>query len=108
MPNLKQNNRSQVSEVPKFRVDVGLHDLLRRPASRSKPCFPMYSSSYDWGVVGDHKFEVKQLDEMKQECSKHCLSTCNYILAHCYNARRVVVWGVKQALHGFRGAHGPM
>jgi hypothetical protein len=43
---------------------------------------------------------------MKKECSKHCLSTCNFILSHCYSARRVVKWMFKQARHGFSGVTG--
>jgi hypothetical protein len=43
---------------------------------------------------------------MKQECTKHCLSTCNYILGFCYNTRRVVWWGLKQAMRGFKGVSG--
>jgi hypothetical protein len=43
---------------------------------------------------------------MKQECSKHCLSTCNYILSYCYNMRRVVAWAAKQAARGFQGVSG--
>ena len=54
-------------------------------------------------LVGDHKFEVRQLDEMKKECTKHCLSTCNYILGYCYDTRRVIKWTLRQAMHGFRG-----
>ncbi len=32
------------------------------------PCFPMYSATYDWGTIGNHKFEVPQLNEMKKAC----------------------------------------
>jgi len=66
----------------------------------------MYSASHDWGAVGSPKFDREQLHEMKKECTKHCLSTCNYILGFCYNTRRVVWWGLKQALRGFKGVSG--
>jgi len=56
--------------------------------------------------VGNHKFDVRQLDEMKKECSTHCLSTCNYILSHCYSSTRVIKWGLQQALRGFKGVTG--
>jgi len=36
--------------------------------------------SHDWGTIENPKFDNAQLDEMKKECSTHCLSTCNYIL----------------------------
>ncbi len=93
-------------EVPVWPCRAGQNNLIIRTDGTLAPCFPMYSASYDWGTVGHHKFEVKQLDEMKQECSKHCLSTCNYILSHCYSAGRVMKWMFKQASHGFRGVTG--
>ena len=80
--------------------------LIIRMDGTLAPCFPMYSATHDWGVVGRDKFDLDQLDEMKEECSKHCLSTCNYILGFCYNTRRVAWWGLKQAMRGFKGVSG--
>ena len=91
---------------PEWRCEAGEHSLIIRTDGTLAPCFPMYSATHDWGVVGAHKFDRNQLNEMKTECSKHCLSTCNYILGHCYNTKRVVTWGLKQAMHGFRGSTG--
>ncbi len=85
---------------------AGQNNLIIRPEGTLAPCFPMYSATYDWGSVGDHKFDVKQLDEMKKTCSTTCLSTCNYILSHCYNGSRVIRWGLKQAFRGFHGVSG--
>lgn len=93
-------------EVTAWQCRAGQNSLIIRTDGSLAPCFPMYSATHDWGVVGDHKFEVKQLDEMKKECSKHCLSTCNYILGYCYDNMRVITWGLKQAMNGFRGATG--
>jgi hypothetical protein len=70
------------------------------------PCFPMYSSAYDWGTVEKHKFEVEQLDQMKQCCQRHCFSTLNHNLGYCYNDARVIRWALKQARCGFRGLTG--
>jgi MoaA/NifB/PqqE/SkfB family radical SAM enzyme len=103
MDRMKQLMRGEVETWP---CRAGQNMMIIRPDGTLAPCFPMYSATYDWGVVGDHKFDVRQLDEMKKDCTKHCLSTCNYILAYCYNARRVVHWGVKQAMRGFKGASG--
>jgi MoaA/NifB/PqqE/SkfB family radical SAM enzyme len=103
MDRMKQLMRGEVEPWP---CRAGQNMMIIRPDGTLAPCFPMYSATYDWGVVGEHKFDVRQLDEMKKECTKHCLSTCNYILAYCYNARRVVHWGVKQAMRGFKGASG--
>jgi len=91
-------------EVPPWKCRAGQNSLIIRTDGTLAPCFPMYSATHDWGAVGAHKFDVQQLDEMKRDCSKHCLSTCNYILAYCYDARRVIKWTLKQAIHGFRGA----
>lgn len=83
---------------------AGQNSLIIRTDGTLAPCFPMYSATHDWGSVGDHKFDVTQLNEMKKVCMKHCLSTCNYILGYCYDHMRVLKWALKQALHGFRGA----
>lgn len=85
---------------------AGQNNLIIRPDGTLAPCFPMYSATYDWGTVGNHKFDVAQLDEMKKSCSEHCLSTCNYILSHCYDSTRVIRWGLKQAFRGFKGVTG--
>ena len=93
-------------EVKPWKCRAGQNSLIIRTDGTLAPCFPMYSATYDWGTVGNHKFDVKQLDEMKKSCTTHCLSTCNYILAYCYDNKRVMKWAFKQALHGFRGATG--
>jgi hypothetical protein len=67
------------------------------------PCFPMYSANYDWGTIENHKFDFQQLQEMKKSCTKHCLSTCQYVLGYYYNNAHVLRWILKQALHGFQG-----
>jgi len=100
---MKQLMRGRVKSWP---CRAGQNMMIIRPDGTLAPCFPMYSATYDWGVAGKHKFEVKQLDEMKKECSTHCLSTCNYILAYCYNLKRVITWAGKQMSHGFRGVSG--
>jgi radical SAM protein with 4Fe4S-binding SPASM domain len=92
--------------VPSWPCRAGQNNLIIRPDGTLAPCFPMYSASYDWGTVGNHKFDNRQLDEMKKECSTHCLSTCNFILSHCYSAKRVTKWMLKQARHGFKGVTG--
>ena len=92
-------------QVPPWQCRAGQNSLIIRTDGTLAPCFPMYSATHDWGVVGDHKFDVKQLDEMKSECTKHCLSTCNYILGYCYDTTRVITWILKTASHGFRGVN---
>ena len=101
---MKNLIRGEVKQ--KWNCRAGHNMLIIRVDGRLAPCFPMYSATHDWGTVGNHKFDHKQLDEMKTECTKHCLSTCNYILGFCYNTCRVVGWGAKHALRGFKGVSG--
>jgi hypothetical protein len=63
----------------------------------------MYGATYDWGVVGNHKFDVKQLNEMKESCQTHCFSTLNHNLAYAYNDARIIRWLWQQAKRGFQG-----
>jgi MoaA/NifB/PqqE/SkfB family radical SAM enzyme len=91
-------------EVPPWKCRAGQNSLIIRTDGTLAPCFPMYSVTHDWGTIENPKFDHAQLDEMKQECSKHCLSTCNYILAYCYDTKRVLKWTLKQAMHGFKGS----
>ena len=90
-------------KVPEWQCRAGQNSLIIRTDGSLAPCFPMYSATHDWGVVGNHKFDAKQLDEMKVECTQHCLSTCNYILGYCYDTARVLGWIMKTAKGGFRG-----
>jgi len=85
---------------------AGHNNVIIRTDGTLAPCFPMYSATYDWGVVGDHKFETGQLQEMKKSCQPHCFSTLNHNLAYCYDATRVIKWMGKQAAHRFQGATG--
>lgn len=101
--NMKKLMRGRVDPWP---CRAGQNTMIVRTDGTLAPCFPMYSATHDWGTVGNHKFDVKQLDEMKKSCSTHCLSTCNYILGYCYNAKRVLGWIFRQAKNGFRGADG--
>ncbi len=93
-------------EVEPWGCRAGQNTCIVRTDGTLAPCFPMYSATYDWGSVGNHKFEASQLNEMKKDCSKHCLSTCNYILSYCYDNMRVVKWLTKQASRGFSGVTG--
>jgi radical SAM protein with 4Fe4S-binding SPASM domain len=101
---MQDMKRLMRGEVPPWKCRAGQNSLIIRTDGTLAPCFPMYSATHDWGTIEKPKFEVQQLDEMKQECSKHCLSTCNYILAYCYDAKRVIKWTLKQAMHGFQGS----
>lgn len=103
---MEDMKRLMRGEIQSWQCRAGQNSLIIRTDGTLAPCFPMYSATHDWGVVGDHKFDLKQLDTMKLECTKHCLSTCNYILGYCYDTARVLGWIGKQAKNGFRGATG--
>ena len=70
------------------------------------PCFPFYSATCDWGMIDAPCFNTDQLRSLKCECQKHCFSTLNHTLAHCYDAGRILRWLMKQAAHGFKGVTG--
>jgi MoaA/NifB/PqqE/SkfB family radical SAM enzyme len=85
---------------------AGHNNVIIRVDGTLAPCFPMYSATYDWGVVGSHRFETGQLEQMKEGCQPHCFSTLNHNLAYCYDASRAIKWVAKQALRGFQGTSG--
>jgi MoaA/NifB/PqqE/SkfB family radical SAM enzyme len=85
---------------------AGQNTVIIRVDGTLAPCFPMYSATHDWGVVGTPKFESDRLRTMKKDCEPHCFSTLNHIVGWSYNDRRVIHWLLKQARHGFQGVQG--
>jgi MoaA/NifB/PqqE/SkfB family radical SAM enzyme len=85
---------------------AGQNTLIIRVDGSLAPCFPMYSATHDWGVVGAPKFERQQLSDMKVSCEPNCFSTLNHIVGWCYNDARVIRWLMRQARHGFQGVRG--
>ncbi len=83
---------------------AGRNTLIIRTDGTLAPCFPMYSATHDWGVVGQPKFDKHQLTEMKKECELHCFSTLNHIVSYVYNNGRVIRWILKHAKNGFTTA----
>jgi MoaA/NifB/PqqE/SkfB family radical SAM enzyme len=71
---------------------AGQNNVIIRTDGTVAPCFPVYSSSFDWGNIEKPKFDPKQLAEMKENCQQHCFSTLNHNLAYCYNDARVIKW----------------
>lgn len=93
-------------KVEPWNCRAGQNNVIVRVDGTLAPCFPMYSATYDWGAIENHKFDVQQLDEMKEECQTHCFSTLNHNLGYCYNDARVIKWVLKQAARGFQGLTG--
>jgi MoaA/NifB/PqqE/SkfB family radical SAM enzyme len=85
---------------------AGQNNVIIRVDGTLAPCFPMYSATYDWGVIESPKFEVKQLNAMKQDCQTHCFSTLNHNLGYCYDDKRVIKWMLKQTGRAFQGISG--
>jgi MoaA/NifB/PqqE/SkfB family radical SAM enzyme len=93
-------------KVEPWNCRAGQNSLIIRVDGSLAPCFPMYSASYDWGAIENHKFEVKQLNQMKTSCQTHCFSTLNHNLGYCYDDGRVIRWVLRQAARGFQGVSG--
>jgi MoaA/NifB/PqqE/SkfB family radical SAM enzyme len=85
---------------------AGQNSMIIRTDGTLAPCFPMYPATHDWGVVGQPRYDVVQLKQIKRDCQPHCFSTLNHNLAYCYQAGRAIRWVLKQAVRGFRGTSG--
>jgi MoaA/NifB/PqqE/SkfB family radical SAM enzyme len=105
------NSASRLAEMKEFmrgkvqewNCRAGQNTLIIRTDGTLAPCFPLYNASYDWGTIENHRFDTKQLTEMKRDCQPHCFSTLNHIVAYCYNDGRVIRWLLKQAVNRFQG-----
>ncbi|GIU76253.1 MAG: hypothetical protein KatS3mg004_3340 [Bryobacteraceae bacterium] len=95
-------------KIQHWNCRAGANSLIIRTDGSLAPCFPTYNATYDWGIVGAPKFDMRQLDEMKRECQKHCFSTLNHMLAYCYDTGRVIGWVLRQAARGFQGTTGTL
>ena len=93
-------------KVEPWNCRAGQNMLIIRVDGTLAPCFPLYSATYDWGQIENHKFELKQLNVMKQTCQTHCFSTLNHNLGYCYNDARVIKWMWRQAVRRFQGVTG--
>jgi MoaA/NifB/PqqE/SkfB family radical SAM enzyme len=106
VPRLMEMREFMRGKLQDWNCRAGHNNVIVRVDGTLAPCFPMYSATYDWGVVGNQKFEASQLQEMKKGCQPHCFSTLNHNLAFCYDATRAIKWMAKQAMHGFQGTTG--
>jgi MoaA/NifB/PqqE/SkfB family radical SAM enzyme len=102
MPGIVRDDNGGLSFAD-WNCRAGHNNVIVRTDGTVGPCFPMYSATYDWGTIDDHKFDRGQLNEMKKSCQKHCFSTLNHNLGYCYNDARVIKWLWAQARNGFKG-----
>jgi hypothetical protein len=103
---LEQMKEFMRGRLLEWNCRAGQNAIIIRTDGTLAPCFPMYSASEDWGVVGEPRFDMDQLRAMKTGCQPRCYSTLNHNLAYCYDAGRALRWVLKQALHGFQGTTG--
>jgi MoaA/NifB/PqqE/SkfB family radical SAM enzyme len=106
MQRLEQMKAFMRGGLQEWNCRAGQNSLIIRTDGSLAPCFPFYSATCDWGVIDAPHFDTDQLRSLKCECQKHCFSTLNHTLAHCYDAGRVLRWLMKQAAHGFQGVTG--
>jgi MoaA/NifB/PqqE/SkfB family radical SAM enzyme len=93
MPGIVQADNGEL-HFAEWNCRAGQNNVIIRTDGTVAPCFPMYGATYDWGNIDEHKFDDRQLGEMKTTCQRHCFSTLNHNLAYCYNDSRVIkfVW----------------
>ena len=108
------NSTARLADMKKFmrgalqswQCRAGQNSLIIRVDGTLAPCFPMYSSGFDWGTIGNPQFPQNQLGPIKDACQAHCFSTLNHNLSFCYNDGRALKWVGRQALRGFQGLTG--
>jgi MoaA/NifB/PqqE/SkfB family radical SAM enzyme len=91
MPGIVQDPSGEL-RFTEWNCRAGQNNVIVRTDGTVAPCFPMYSSSFDWGNIEEPKFDQQQLGAMKKTCQRHCFSTLNHNLAYCYNDARVIKW----------------
>ncbi|MBN1105865.1 MAG: radical SAM protein [Deltaproteobacteria bacterium] len=70
-------------ELPPWPCCAGRLTLIIRLDGTLAPCFELYGSKEDWGSVENGpRFDPLRLARIKDECTSHCLSTCNYQVMH--------------------------
>jgi MoaA/NifB/PqqE/SkfB family radical SAM enzyme len=106
IPRLQEMKAFMKGKLQEWQCRAGQNNVIIRVDGTLAPCFPMYSATYDWGTIENHKFEAAQLQRMKESCQPHCFSTLNHNLAFCYNDARVLRWVLRQAANGFQGTTG--
>ena len=105
---LTEMKRFMEGHAERWHCRAGQNSLIVRVDGSLAPCFPMYSATHDWGMVGNHRFEPQQLAEMKNSCEFSCFSTLNSVLAFCYDDARVIRHFLKSASRGFQGVTGTL
>jgi len=70
------------------------------PDGKLAPCFEMFNTGVDWGRIWQPNFNKQKLTNMKNDCSRHCLSTCYQTMSSYYDIDNVSEWVTKHTLVG--------
>jgi len=98
MPGIVQKADGEV-HFAEWSCRAGQSNVVVRTDGTVAPCFPMYSSVFDWGNSQYPKFDQGQLRAMKKQCQRHCFSTLNHNLAYYYNDAWVIRFVWNQIIH---------
>lgn len=71
---------------------AGINTLVIRTDGRLTPCFEFFNDKSDWGMVGGPRFRRDRLDDLKKQCSSHCMSTCNFTGAYYCSFLTILGW----------------
>jgi len=70
-------------ELPPWPCCAGKYTMIIRLDGSFAPCFELYGSEEDWGNIYEGpKFDPLRLAKIKEKCTPHCLSTCNFQVNH--------------------------
>jgi MoaA/NifB/PqqE/SkfB family radical SAM enzyme len=92
-------------QLPPWRCEAGRYSMVIRLDGTFAPCFELYHKNEDWGnLYKGPKFHPVRLERQKQQCSPHCLSTCNYQVKHyTQSLLHSFQWVAKHAYSHFLG-----
>ncbi len=87
-----------------WQCQAGRLTMVIRLDGTFAPCFEFYGSEEDWGSIYDGPKYDARLEQLKETCSRTCLSTCNYQTYHyTRSTRHTLQWLAKHAYGQFFG-----
>ncbi|MDB4444612.1 radical SAM protein [bacterium] len=92
-------------EWPPWPCRAGELTMIIRLDGTFAPCMELYGEEEDWGNIYDGpKFDPIALKRRQQDCSPHCMSTCNYQVNHYTQSLLYSFqWVVKHTYANFLG-----
>lgn len=69
MPGIVQDSSGDL-HFAEWNCRAGQNNVVVRTDGTVTPCFPMYSSPFDWGHIDQSKFDDAQLADMKKSCQR--------------------------------------